>query len=267
MHSIVQPGRRFAMKTEPSCPVATFPSRIGLYKFDSNDGIVFFDWLVMTAIWKGYTEFTYPIQKILKTTKVSRRQQEKYTQQFIDLGFLKVFTRSNNMGRYRSYFVDFSILKTPEVLSHIIEDKDSSFKRWATYHATCQKKATKASAIELANNNDFINATRQRLEGTYNERIRMYNEGKLTGQKPNRLKKSTELSNTKAVKDKIGRLLVQHSDQAIIHAFLVYADDILRGSIKPSRILQYFLAEEDGEFKLFDSYLNKFNMDYSYERV
>ena len=264
---IVQPGRRFAMKTEPSCPVATFPSRIGHYKFDSNDGIVFFDWLVMTAIWKGYTEFTYPIHKILKTTKVSRRQQEKYTQQFIDLGFLKVFTRSNNEGRYRSYFVDFSILKTPGVLNQIIDDTDSSFKRWATYHAARQKKATKASAIELANSSDSINATRQLLEDTYNERLRMYNEGKLTGQKPNRLKRTTELSNTKAIKDKIGKLLLQHSDQAINHAFLAYSDDILRGSIKPNKILQYFLAEEDGEFKVFDSYLNKFNMDYSYERV
>lgn len=256
------------MKTEPSCPVATFPSRIGHYKFDSNDGIVFFDWLVMTAIWKGYTEFTYPIHKIQKTTKVSRRQQEKYTQQFIDLGFLKVFTRSNNEGRYRSYFVDFSILKTSGVLSQIIDDTDSSFKRWITYHAACQKKATKASAIEPANSSDSINATRQRLEDTYNKRISMYNEGKLTeGQKPNRLKKTTELSNTKAIKDKIGKLLLQHSDQAIIHAFLAYADDVLRGSIKPNKILQYFLAEEDGEFKVFDSYLNKFNMEYGYDRV
>ncbi len=266
MRSIVQPGRRSAMKTEPSCPVATFPSRIGHYKFDSNDGIVFFDWLVMTAIWKGYIEFTYPIHKIQKTTKVSRRQQEKYTQKFIDLGFLRVFTRSNNEGRYRSYFVDFSTLKNPEVLSQIIDDTDSSFRRWCSYHAGRQKQVTKASTKDSQNNSDSINATRQRLEDTYNERIRMYNEGKLTEEKPNRLKKTTELSNTNGVRDKIGKLLLLHSDQAINHAFLAYADDILKGSIKPNKILQYFLAEEDGEFKIFDSYLNKFNMEYAYDR-
>lgn len=266
MRSIVQPGRRFAMKTEPLCPVATFPSRIGHYKFDSNDGIVFFDWLVMTAIWKGYIEFTYPIHKIQKTTKVSRRQQEKYTRQFIDLGFLKVFTRSNNEGRYRSYFVDFSILKTPGVLSQIIDDTDSSFKRWVFYHAARQKKATKASAIELSNSSDSINATRQSLEDTYNERLRMYNDGELTNQKPNRLKRTTELSNTKAIRDKIGKLLLQHSAQVIKYAFTAYVDDILKGLKEPKKILQYFLAEEDGEFKIFDSYLNKFNMEYAYDR-
>lgn len=94
----------------------------------------------------------------------------------------------------------------------------------------------------------------------------MYNEGKLTEEKPNRLKKTTELSNTNGVRDKIGKLLLLHSDQAINHAFLAYADDILKGSIKPNKILQYFLAEEDGEFKIFDSYLNKFNMEYAYDR-
>ena len=244
------------------------------YILKTNDERMFFDWLVLKQHDFGLAKpFRHSVPQIQQDTKIARYSQEKITKRFVDLGFLTVGVVCHQNNPYRSFFVDFAVLSRPEVLEKIVRPGTdtynsliSNFSHWATEQKKELKPLTKKQRKEAETEAQAIEALFRRLVDQWNERVEMFNNGKLTGEKPSRTKVYVAtFAATKNAKILMGKLRVKYADETIVNAFLVFADEILKGRIKPPKnVLLYFLTCNEGDFDVVNNCYNYFIT--SYER-
>ncbi len=242
------------------------------YLLKSNDERMMFDWLVLKQHDFGLAKsFRHSVPQIQEETKIARYSQEKITQRFVDMGFLTVGKVYHQNNPYRSFFVDFSVLSKPELLGQLVKPGTdtynsliSNFSHWANEQKKEMKPLSKKQRKEAETEVQAIEALFPRLVEQWNERVDMYNNGELTQEKPSRSRVYVaSFVPTKNAKMLMGKLRVKYPDEAIIKAFMVYADEIMRGKIKtPKSILLYFLTCNEGEFDVVNNCYNYYVTSY-----
>jgi len=106
----------------------------------------------------------------------------------------------------------------------------------------------------------YIDSFITKLQSNYDNRIMMYNDDK----KNKRGKSDTDLVINKNIRQKIKEALDIKGEISITNAFTAYTDAVLRGIISPKKILPYFFSKSFGEYGVIETYLDNFNMQYSY---
>lgn len=238
------------------------------YLLKSNDERMMFDWLVLKQHDFGLAKpFRHSVPQIQEATKIARYSQEKIAQRFVDMGFLTVDVVYHQNNPYRSFFVDFSVLSKPEVLGHIVKPGTdtynsliSNFSHWAKEQKKELKPLSKRQRKEAEADVQAVEALFPKLVEQWNERVEMYNNGELTKEKPSRVRVYVAtFAPTKNAKMLMRKLRVKYPDEAIIKAFLVYADEIMKEKIKmPKSVLLYFLTCNEGEFGVVNNCYNRY---------
>lgn len=75
---------------------------------------------------------------------------------------------------------------------------------------------------------------------------------------------SSALVVNESVKKLVTEALRNKSEIEIEHAFIVYTDEVLKGHLKVQKFLPYFFSKQFGEYGVIDTYLEYFNLNYSY---
>lgn len=239
----------------------------------SNDERTLFDWLVFTQRGFGVGKpFRHSISQVKAATNVTRFSQDKIFAHFVELGFLKLEKDNFNNNTYRSFFVDYSALAKKEVLGQIVREGENfsemlkMFGRWAKEQAKGErpltKKEQKAKEAKLA----AVEPLLTNLSGLYATRVKMYNNGEITGSKPKRTKSSTKLVCNQAAKKQLVRLMEIYDTDDIHSAFMAYTDSILTGETKTNKIIPYFLTFDNGDFVVVDRFLDCYTLNYGHNQ-
>ncbi|NDV58402.1 hypothetical protein [Bacteroides sp. 519] len=254
----------------PEIPLCTNVIRLQSYLL-APDELILFDWFIVKQFSFHYKEFHYSQARIEKETRIKRSRQDMIISKFHELEFLTTEVKDNKetKGRVRYFKIDFEILADKFILSKIINSEHEIFRafmKYMKYHAAEQKKKTKHKKEE-----EFSkyagHAIYHLLNEVYDKRRVMYNEGKLTSEKPKRAKAATQLQKNKPILKKMAKLTDNYSERAIEHAFIAYTDSVFREEIKPNNFMNYFLSYDSSieSFGVFENCLNNFNLNYSYK--
>lgn len=108
----------------------------------------------------------------------------------------------------------------------------------------------------------FVESFLKNLQDSYTHRIEMFNKDK----KNKRNKSETTLVLNANIKTKIKEAVTEKGEIAFNHAFMAYTDAVLERVISPDKFLPYFLAKQFGEYGVIETYLDKFNLNYSYPK-
>lgn len=236
----------------------------------SNDERTLFDWLVFTQRGFGVGKpFRHSIPQVKAATNVTRFSQGKLFAHFVELGFLKLGTDVFNNNTYRSFFVDYSALAKKEVLSQIVHEGTDTFSAmfkmfaaWAKEQAKGEKPLTKKEQKVVEAKLAAVEPLLNILNETYANRVKMYNNGELTSEKPKRTKNAATLVCTAKSKKQFTTLMGIYNNDSINAAFIAYVDDLLRGNLKTDKILPYFLTYDEGEFVVVNRYLEYYTLNY-----
>ena len=96
----------------------------------------------------------------------------------------------------------------------------------------------------------------------------MYNDGEITGEKPERILTETVLPGSSRHFNALAELQdLGYSEEAINNAFISFTDEALKGYVKPANLLDYFLKFENDHYPVLDRYLSYFNTNYSCTNV
>lgn len=238
----------------------------------ASDEVVLFEYFCITQehfLREGKKDFYSSIEQIDKKFNIGRRRQEAIIKLLSEIGVLSVETRPNKDRPTRSkYFcIDFDQLSKATTLAKIIDSSTDYFNEAIAHFkelASVQKslsKPKKKTAKKTAN----VDVIFGKLQGTLRERVGMYNDGKLTEEKPKRSKVASFLPRNKQVETMLSQVIGLYSDMAINSAFMVYIDDILCGRVPaPRKTLENFLSYnvEKGCYPVIDFNLEKFNKSY-----
>ena len=238
------------------------------YKLSIEERMMF-DWLVVKQEDFGLEKpFRHSIPQVQEATGIARHSQEKAIKHFTSLGFLVVGIDYYQNNPYRTYYVNFTILQQPEILSEIIYPETRTFKEfsgWIKELAIKQREEPTCNQKEYEST-QAIEELYDQLCKTWNERIDMYNDGELTESLPKRVKNPIQLPLGRNGKKLLQILSTIYNSKTIIHAFEVYADKCLTEEITPTHILLYFLKYEGGEFEVVANMLNYFATHYAHSR-
>lgn len=238
----------------------------------SSDEVVLFEYFCITQEYfmrDGAEDFYSSMEWIGKEFNIGRRRQEAIIKLLSEIEVLSVETRPNKDRATRSkYFrIDFSQLSKPATLAKII-NSDTDYFNDALAHfkelASVQKGLSKPKK-KTAKSTVNVDIIFGKLQDTFGERVEMYNDGKLTSEKPKRAKAASFLPRNKQIETMLSQVTDSYSDRAINSAFMVYIDDILCGRVKaPRKTLENFLSYnvEKGCYPVIDFNLEKFNKDY-----
>lgn len=241
----------------------------------SNDERTLFDWIVFTQRGFGLgLPFRHSIAQVRAATNVARHTQDKCFAHFVALGFLQQAKENYGGKEYRSFFIDFKVLSKPEVLGEIIRPTTDThremlvmFTEWAKEQAKSEKPLSKKQLKEEKAKLEAVDSLMPQLNRTYAERVQMFNEGKLTEEKPERAKNSAALVCNLQSKKALSKLLQVYDEASIDGSFLAYTDDLLKGQVCTKKILPYFLTYENGSFVVADRYLEKYTLEYGRKNI
>jgi len=227
----------------PEMPLCTNIIRLQSYLL-APDEVILFDWFIVKQVSFGYKEFHYSQARIEKETRIKRTRQDAIMMKFVELGLLQTAVKENKIsqGRVRYFSVDFEVLAEEDILNEIINQDDNifgSFLAYMKYHWTQQRKVNKGKEIEFYDKK-MVYDIYYLMNQLYDSRRALFNDGKLTGKKPDRAKPSTQLQINKSIERKLFRLSQKYNNEAIRNAFMSYTDDILKESIKPNNFMKYF---------------------------
>lgn len=198
---------------------------------------------VLTTAFSGLNEFLFELKQELTLND----QQIKFSDSEI-LPLLKKYELEIIKGMVRRFF-----------------QKNSYSAKFSTFLKTDKQFPDKNIFIEkeLKQDFDFAKKFVQKLEDTFNTRREMITKDKQT-------KKG--LSQTKIVINdniirKAGDALQEKGELAINNAFMVYADEVLKGNLSVQKLLPFFFSKDAfGEYNVIDNHLEYFNMHYSYQK-
>lgn len=224
------------------------------YILKNNDERTLFDWLVLKQYDFGLGKpFLHSVVQVQEATLTTKHLQKQIFGKFVSMGFLTLGMERYLNNPYRTFFVDFSVLAKPQILSQIIEPGSdtynnliSYFSHWASEQKKALKPLTKKKQKELEAEAKAVNDLLISLVETWNSRVKMYN----TKNPEHKMYVSTFAPSNEDNR-LFAKLRKTYNDQAIREAFIVYADMVIKDEITPKRILPYFLTRnDDGEFSL-----------------
>ena len=255
--------------------LSNFVKNIKDYKLRSNDERTLFDWLVLKQYDFGLGKpFFHSVKQVQEETLVTKYLQKQIFTKFVNMGFLTLGEERHMNNPYRTFLVTFSVLAKPEVLGSIIEPGTdtynnliSYFVHWQKEERMNQKPLTKKRKKELEAEKSAVDALHSTLVKCWNTRVDMYNDGILTGEKPTWTKVHAQTFDpTTDERRQLGKLRNNYNDKAIENSFTVFADKVLKGEIKPDRIMSYFLTNHDGDFSVVRDCNNYFITQYGMGR-
>lgn len=229
------------------------------YNLQSNDERTLFDWLVVKQIDFGIGKpFRHSIPQVEEATLVKRKMQKYIFDKFEGMGFLKLDIEYYQNNPYRSFYVDFTKLSDPNILKHIVRQGTETYDyQMANYLELAKeqkqnsKPPTKKEIKNAKAKEEAIEAMFPKLSCQWNERVDMFNDGRLTGEKPSKARVHTTFAVTKNAKKLLGKLLEAYNEEIVLKAFMVYADRVLTHKEEDIKnYLLYFLAYEEGEFPI-----------------
>ncbi len=244
------------------------------YRLKNNDERTLFDWLVLKQYDFGLGKpFRHSVSQVQEATLTTKYLQKQIFEKFVKMGFLTLGTERYQNNPYRTFFVDFSVLTKPEILSQIIEPGSetynnliSFFSHWASEQKKASKPLTKKQQKETEAEAKEVDNLLQSLAESWNDRVDLYNCGAITldGEKPQRTKVHVSTFAPSCKEKRLFlKLLRTYNVQAISKAFMAYADMVIREEIKPKNLLPYFLTRtDDGEFSVFKDCTNHYNINY-----
>ena len=238
----------------------------------ASDEVVLFEYFCITQehfMREGAKDFYSSMERIEKEFNIKRTRQEAIIKLLSEIGVLSVETRPNKERSTRSkYFhIDFDQLSKATTLANIIDSSTDYFKEALAHFkelASVQKglsKPKKKTAKKTIN----VDVIFRKLQDTLQKRVGMYNDGKLTKDKPSRSKLASFLPRNKQIEVMLSQVKGSYDDMAINLAFMVYIDDILCGRANaPRKTLENFLSYdvEKGCYPVIDFNLEKFNKEY-----
>ncbi|BCI64889.1 hypothetical protein [Coprobacter secundus] len=256
----------------PDIPLCINIIRLQSYLL-APDEVVLFDWFVVKQTSFKYKEFHYSQARIEEETRIKRTRQNVIVSKFKELGFLSSQVRENKetRGRVNYFKVNFEVLADKDVLSEIINENEAIFKNFMQYMKYLSSEQRKSLKSKKDDSFDKERAEHiyKLLNETYEKRRIMYNDGDLTEKKPQRAKSKTQLQRNKPIEKKLIRLSQSYNNNAICHAFTAYTDSVFKGEKFPENFMNYFLSYDDttDSFKVFEYYLNYFNLHYGYDNT
>ena len=237
--------------------LSNFVKNIKDYRLKNNDERTLFDWVVQKQYDFGLGRpFFHSVDQVQKATLTTKYEQKQIFGKFVNMGFLTLGEERHMNHPYRTFLVSFSVLSKPEVLRNIVEPGTetfdnliSNFTHWVKEEKKNQKPPTKKRLKELEAEALAVDALLEAMVKCWNERVEMYNNGILTGEKPKRLRVyACGLVPNVGEKKLIAKLRNNFNDEVIKRAFIVQADKTLKEEISPKHILSYFLTYKDGDF-------------------
>lgn len=242
------------------------------YRLRNNDERTLFDWLVIKQHDFGLGKpFLHSVAQIQNATLTTKYLQKQVFAKYVGMGFLELGKETYLNNPYRTFFVKFDVLSKPEVLGQIIEPGSetynnliSHFTHWASEQKKELKPPSKKKQKEIEAEAKAVDDLLKNFVETWNGRVDMYNNGEMTAKKPERKKVHVSTfapsSNDKRL---LTKLLRDNNVEAIMKAFMVFADMVVKGEIEPKSTLPYFLTRtDDGEFSVFIECTNRYNIDY-----
>lgn len=255
----------------PEMPLCTNILRLQSYLL-SPDEVVLFDWFIVKQISFRYKDFHYSQSRIEEETRIKRSRQDAIMKQFCSLGFLKPEVRVNKVtrGKVKYFNVDFNVLSNANILSQVIDQNQPLFKDYLfflEYHANRQYQDDETEK-ENATDKRAVDRIYKLFNTVYEERRVMYNTGKLTEEKPTRIKSPTELPRNKAINKKISHLSKLYNNNTIKGAFTAYIDSVFKEHEFPYKPLDHFLSYNDSKegFGVVEYYINRFTIAYTTAR-
>ena len=238
----------------------------------ASDEVVLFEYFCITQehfMREGIKDFYSSMKRIEKEFNIGRRRQEAIIKLLSEIGVLSVETRPNKEKSTRSkYFhIDFDQLSKATTLANIIDSSTDYFNEAIAHFkelVSVQKGLSKPKK-KAAKSTVNVDVIFVKLQDTFRERVRMYNDGELTKEKPKRTKAASFLPRNKQIETILSQAKGSYSDTAINSAFMVYIDDILCGRANaPRKTLENFLSYdvEKGCYPVIDFNLEKFNKEY-----
>lgn len=257
------------------CPLCVNIQRLATYLL-TDDEVILFDWLtIKQSLIFGYKPFYYSLERIEKETRLKRRRIERVIKRFCAMGMLRVETcqKSDSPGRVRYFRMDFKgvVEKLPEIID---KDKETAeeFFRYFKALANLQIRADKGKESRRERKDrEHAEELYNLLNETYWNRIDMFNAGKLTEEKPDRIKTKIRLAKDRTTITKLIALSAKYDDDTIRGSFVVLCDDFLmesKATRKVENLLKYFLAyrQEEDAFSVVNLYITKFQKSYSRSR-
>jgi hypothetical protein len=116
--------------------------------------------------------------------------------------------------------------------------------------------------IELAKEKKYTTEFLKNLEESFSRRREMITKDK--SQKKGL--STTKLVINESIKKLASECLRQKSELEINNAFTAYADAVLKDQISVKKFLPYFFSKQFGEYSVIETYLDFFNLNYSYSK-
>lgn len=254
------------------CPLCVNIQRLASYLL-ADDEVILFDWLtIKQSLVFGYKPFYYSLERIEKETRLKRRRIERVIKRFCAMGMLGVETgpKFGCLGRVRYFRMNFKgvVERLPEIIdqeSGNAEDFEKYFKALSQLQERAKKgMESKREREDREHAEELYNS----LNRVYWERIDMFNAGRLTGEKPERVKTKIQLPKDNSIIEMLKLLSRIYDDGTICDSFIVLCDEFLKGTKavrKVDNLIKYFLAykTETDSFSVVNLYITKFQKDYS----
>ena len=228
------------------------------YRLSSNDERTLFDWLVVKQYDFGLGKpFLHSVAQVQEATMTTKFLQKKIFDKFVKMGFLTLGEDRYLNNRYRTFFVDFSVLSQPEIIGQIVEPNTktycnliSVFYHWAKQQKKSLKPVSKKRLKEMELEAEAVENLHKNMVDMWNSRVDMYNDGEFSsGKKPERLKLHIGTFAPSSNETRLMTILLkEYAADDILQSFMVFADNTLKGRISPAHPLQYFLTRDEGVF-------------------
>lgn len=109
-------------------------------------------------------------------------------------------------------------------------------------------------------NEEELNTLIASIQDLYLTRIKIHNKKDSTKHRKTKSKLAVSIK----TKERIKTALAKRETGEIINSFTAYIDEVLNGELSINKILPYFFSDKDGYFEIIDTYLDTFNIRYSY---
>ncbi len=185
--------------------------------------------------------------------------------------FLKKLKYENNISQPDLKFNEIDLFRAlneydigflcESIKKYFKGNRRPSLKQFFMFDAHSPNKIKILEEMILEEEN-YVDSFVENLQNTYNDRIKSFNNN----DKYKRAKSNSKLTVTNNIRTKIKETLTVISEIEITNAFIAYIDDILKGELDVRKILPYFFSIKDGEYDIINTYLDIFNVKYSYPK-
>lgn len=235
------------------------------------DEVVLFDWLLVKQCYVfHHKSFYYSQRRVEKETRIGRRRFETIVQKFKEQGWLwsEVAPSGTRRSAVRRYLVFYDAIA--RILPKLVRYDTGTYALYKSYLAKMLQMSKAAGAKSTdrlpADVETEIIALKDRLQATYESRVKLHNEAVASGQTRGNKRVVDKLPFRESFQGYLRKLIEKYPVDTIRHAFLVYCDQVLKEQLRPESFMGYFLhynAVTD-EFPIFNTCLDAYVTTYSY---